>query len=594
MAISPADQYEVSPATKDEADMDVHEQRYENIDAAPLALDASDGKLTKEIILAYFALCCQINAYIMTLLVPGAMLTAINADLGPDNNYTWITLCWPLGASVFVSIGGRLTDIFGRRYFMITGALISIAGTLVGANGKSIPMMIVSGALFGVGSGFQELCYACAQEIVPNRYRVMAVGGLDVSLALAFSSPVVAYAIAGYHPSVGWRGAYWYLFAFHTFAFVMLVLFYRPPDYKTKHREDGKTRWQLLAELDYVGLLLFLAGGVLFLLGINFGGRTYPWNSAGCIAPIVVGFCCFVAVGFWCAYADLKYPLFPPKLFKQVREFDMVIVVCFVGGMLYYSMNVLWPRQSQAFFISADTPVVMKGVWAIIFSCGTWVAGLVTVFVCSRLHHEKWQLVAFTVVQTALIGSMASVGSDDETQAIVTVVITAATITPPQLLSFTMLSFGLADQRDLGVAVGLAGTFRLFGGAVATAIYTAIYSNRQLQTLPGFMTEAIQQSGVPFSDALLSSLVKAAATNTLAAYEKVAGVTPELAALAVNATKQSYVKGFSLVYLVAIAFGVLATGAALCTVSTDRAKKNNERAVVMMNEVDKYPTAKAV
>ncbi|KJR86889.1 siderophore iron transporter [Sporothrix schenckii 1099-18] len=594
MAISPADQYEVSPATKEEADIDVHEQRYENIDAAPLALEASDGKLTKEIILAYFALCCQINAYIMTLLVPGAMLTAINADLGPDNNYTWITLCWPLGASVFVSIGGRLTDIFGRRYFMITGALISIAGTLVGANGKSIPMMIVSGALFGVGSGFQELCYACAQEIVPNRYRVMAVGGLDVSLALAFSSPVVAYAIAGYHPSVGWRGAYWYLFAFHTFAFVMLVLFYRPPDYKTKHREDGKTRWQLLMELDYVGLLLFLAGGVLFLLGINFGGRTYAWNSAGCIAPIVVGFCCFVAVGFWCAYADLKYPLFPPKLFKQVREFDMVIVVCFVGGMLYYSMNVLWPRQSQAFFIGADTPVVMKGVWAIIFSCGTWVAGLLTVFVCSRLHHEKWQLVAFTVVQTALIGSMASVGSADETQAIVTVVITAATITPPQLLSFTMLSFGLADQRDLGVAVGLAGTFRLFGGAVATAIYTAIYSNRQLQTLPGFMTEAIQQSGVPFSDALLSSLVKAAATNTLAAYEKVAGVTPELAALAVNATKQSYVKGFSLVYLVAIAFGVLATGAALCTVSTDRAKKNNERAVVMMNEVDKYPTSKAV
>ncbi|KAL1895420.1 hypothetical protein Sste5346_005226 [Sporothrix stenoceras] len=594
MAISPADPYEVSPASKEGADIEVQEQRYENVEVAPLAEEEGDGKLTKEIILAYFALCCQINAYIMTLLVPGAMLTAINAELGPNNNYTWITLCWPLGASVFVSIGGRLTDIFGRRYFMITGALISIAGTLVGANGKSIPMMIVSGALFGVGSGFQELCYACAQEIVPNRYRVMAVGGLDVSLALAFTSPVVAYAIAGHYPNVGWRGAYWYLFAFHSFAFIMLFLFYRPPDYKTKHRADGKTRWQLLGELDYVGLLLFLAGGVLFLLGINFGGRTYPWKSAGCIAPIVVGFCCFIACGFWCAYANLKYPLFPPKLFKQVREFDMVIVVCFVGGMLYYSMNVLWPRQSQAFFIEANTPVVMKGVWAIIFSCGTWTAGLITVFICSRLHHEKWQLVAFTVVQTALIGSMASVGSDDETQAIITVVITAATITPPQLLSFTMLSFGLTDQADLGVAVGLAGTFRLFGGAVATAIYTAIYSNRQLQTLPGFMTQAINESGVAYSDALLSGLVKAATTNTLAAYEKVAGVTPQLAALAVDATKQSYVKGFSLVYLVAIAFGVLAAGASLCTVSTDRSKKNNARAVIMMNEVDKYPTSKAI
>lgn len=76
-------------------------------------------------------------------------------------------------------------------------------------------------------------------------------------------------------------------------------------------------------------------------------------------------------------------------------------------------------------------------------------AGLITVFICSRLHHEKWQLVGFTVVQMALIGSMASVGSDDHAQAIVTVVLAAITITPPQLLSFTMLSFGVDDQTDL-------------------------------------------------------------------------------------------------------------------------------------------------
>lgn len=49
----------------------------------------------------------------------------------------------------------------------------------------------------------------------------------------------------------------------------------------------------------------------------------------------------------------------------------MLIVVCFVGGMLYYSMNVLWPRQSQAFFVGPDE-IIMRGVYAVIFSCGTW------------------------------------------------------------------------------------------------------------------------------------------------------------------------------------------------------------------------------
>jgi hypothetical protein len=53
------------------------------------------------------------------------------------------------------------------------------------------------------------------------------------------------------------------------------------------------------------------------------------------------------------------------------------------------------------------------------------------------------------VLQTAFIGSMASIGPNDEARAIVTVVLAATTITPPQLLSFTMLSFGLDSQADL-------------------------------------------------------------------------------------------------------------------------------------------------
>ncbi|KXJ94799.1 fungal trichothecene efflux pump [Microdochium bolleyi] len=561
-----------------------HVQHIEDERAQVYITEDGDGKLTRETVLAYIAMCGQINAYIMSMLIPATTLPTINAELGPDPNSTWITLTWTLGASILVSIGGRLSDIFGRRYFMMTGALISICGCLVGANGRSINQMIVSGVLFGIGSGFQELCYACVQECVPNRYRVMAVGGLDVSLALAFSSPVVAYAFIAYQP-IGWRGAYWYLFSFHCFAFILLFLFYNPPDFEMKHRSDGKTKLQLLAQMDWVGVFLFTAGGVLFLVGINFGGRTYPWMSAGTIVPIVLGGCCFIVVGLWCTFMDLKYPLFPPKLFRRVREFDMVIVVCFVGGMLYYSMNVLWPRQSQAFFVPQND-IIMKGVYAIIFSCGTWTAGLITVFICSRLHHEKWQLVGFTVVQTALIASMASVGSGDKAQAIATVVLAATTITPPQLLSFTMLSFGLESQEDLGVAVGLAGTFRLFGGAVATAIYTAIYTNKSSQVLPSQLTAAISASNVPYSDSLLSALVKAAATNTAAAYNAVQGMTPELAANAMNAVRQSYVQGFRLVYLIAIAFGALAVMAAACTVSTDRSKKNNDRAVVMKNEVE--------
>lgn len=101
------------------------------------------------------------------------------------------------------------------------------------------------------------------------------------------------------------------------------------------------------------------------------------------------------------------------------------------------------------------------------------------------------------------------------------------------------------------------------------------------------MTSAIEKAGMEVSDGLLQGLITAATTNTRAAYEAVAGVTPELVDQAVHGARQAYVAGFKLVYLVAIAFGVLATIAAACTVSTDRSKKNNDRAIIMKTEVEK-------
>lgn len=52
------------------------------------------------------------------------------------------------------------------------------------------------------------------------------------------------------------------------------------------------------------------------------------------------------------------------------RRFVMVIVVCFVGGMLYYSMNVLWPQQSAQLFLPADAPI-MRGLYSSIFPWGS-------------------------------------------------------------------------------------------------------------------------------------------------------------------------------------------------------------------------------
>lgn len=77
------------------------------------------------------------------------------------------------------------------------------------------------------------------------------------------------------------------------------------------------------------------------------------------------------------------------------------------------------------------------------------VGAFFTIGICSWAGHEKWQLIVFMVLQTALIGSLASVGIDDRVQAIATLILGSAMVTAPQLVSFTMLSLGLEDQGDM-------------------------------------------------------------------------------------------------------------------------------------------------
>ncbi len=83
---------------------------------------------------------------------------------------------WNLVAAIVVTVSGRLADIFGRRWFMIFGALVSVLGAIVGATGHSINQMIVSGVFFGLGGGIQEMVFSCVQEIVPNNKRLITLG----------------------------------------------------------------------------------------------------------------------------------------------------------------------------------------------------------------------------------------------------------------------------------------------------------------------------------------------------------------------------------------------------------------------------------
>ena len=86
---------------------------------------------------------------------------------------------------------------------------------------------------------------------------------------------IVAYRFVVHYPAISWRGPYYLLIAINVVALVSWVLFYFPPTFDMKHKDQGnaskKAFW--IRHYDYVGTLLFTVGFVAFLIGLNWVGR---------------------------------------------------------------------------------------------------------------------------------------------------------------------------------------------------------------------------------------------------------------------------------------------------------------------------------
>ncbi|KAL6704131.1 hypothetical protein ACN47E_008691 [Coniothyrium glycines] len=528
--------------------------------------------MTFRTLMAAVSMAMCYNAYLFTLLIPPAILGYINAELGPDPRYTWITISWNLGGAMFVTVGGRLSDIFGRRWFFIAGAIILLIGSIVSATGQSINQMIAGGALFGCGSGFLEMAFGAVQEIVPSKYRHVTIGLFDAASIIAQVMPLISWVII--QQTGNWRICYYVMIAFQTINLVLLLIFYNPPSWKDKQIEHGKSASQILKEFDWLGLFLFLAGCTLFIVGVSWGGSMSPWISATVLCPIILGLLTLIGLGFYEAYYPLKAPLFPPRLFRALRHFTVPMLVMAIGGMQYYSNATLWPRLSQLIYASDE---ISKGLFAEVLPLGTIIGGIIVAF-SKVIGHQRWVIMFAVALQTACVGAMSTSTMDNPAKSIVLTVIISTCTSVNLLNGMVLVGFGIVYQEDIGTAAGLAGTSRLLAGAVATAIFSNVTNGKYAATLPSTVRANLAPFNLPA--ATISKLVVAAKANTAANYAAIPGITPAIRAAASLGNKEAYLEGAHLSYLVALAFGLCGVVAAWFIPSVDK-RKYTERTVAV-------------
>ncbi|KAL4926323.1 trichothecene efflux pump [Aspergillus undulatus] len=468
----------------------------------------------------------SIVAY-MGWVLPSNTLTLINAELGNSPNINWVATVWTLSSCVGFLLIGRLSDIFGRKWVVQGSMILSIVGCIMGARASYVEMLIAANIFNGISAAGQLSFGIILGELVPNKYRgVIVTIVFTSSLPFAVFGPVIARLLIQ-NTSQGWRWSYWIGLILAVIATVLYHFLYHPPKY-AQLNVGGKTKWQMFKELDFVGIFLFVAGCVLFLIGLSWGGTVYPWVSAATLCTLLIGVVTIITFVLYEGFLCKTQPFMPPRLFKNIG-FVAIVLDAAVGAMVYYSFTVLWPTIISSIY---TTDSIQIGLQSSVVGGGVLLGQIFGGLALGFIPGVKWQCIITSLLGLAFITPLSALGPDTWSMTIALGTLGCIAIGYIDNITFPGVTL-VVEPQDIGLATGVLGSLRALGGAVAQAVYMSVLDNKLNDNIPKFALSA--GSGV----------------------EGIPGATESVVAAAQKALKIAYSQSFRIVFFCTIPFSVI-------------------------------------
>jgi MFS family permease len=392
--------------------------------------------------------------------LPANILTVINADIGPTPNIYLITLMYSLFMGVLHLFCARISDVVGRRYFLIGGQLFGVTGSIICAKANSINVLIAGSALAGTGGAAGLLYPVVIHELIPNRHRHWGQAGVSLSVlpSLGFGAVIARSMVA--NTTVGWRGVYWLNVAVSGLSAFLFLVCYFPPNFHMIN--STMTKWDEVKALDYGGLALYFAGLILVILGFTWAQGIYAWQDAHVLASLIVGAVLLIAFALYEVYAPLKQPLLPVRLFK-IRNITASVFIGSTMQMIWTVSLVFWPIQITALFTTDNVTIGF-------LSCAPGIAlaagELIFAPIFATIGHLKWQLVIASAMTAIFGAAMAAVNHERRNMGIAFTSLAGLAVGWVELITIVVTGL-VAPPHDIGVAQGFLGATRAVFGTVA-------------------------------------------------------------------------------------------------------------------------------
>ncbi|KAI4708627.1 hypothetical protein J4E89_006683 [Alternaria sp. Ai002NY15] len=449
---------------KDEVDM-VQKGQLEAAERMDVGEEAQTGKRSRLRMVAIItALFLSLFVSALDATIVSTALPTISRDLNSATGYTWIGGAYLLANAASGPIWAKLSDIWGRKPIMLAALAIFFASSAVCATAKTMQELIIGRAFQGTaGGGLILLVHVCISDLFSLRQRSLLMGFTEGIWALAGGiGPVLGGIFASL---VTWRWCFYINLPISGFAAVLIVLFL---DIKHEHTSfiDG------IRAVDWFGMFTFLGFTLMILLGLDFGGVLFPWDSAKVIALLVVGGVMIFAF-IYSEAKVAKYPLIPMTVFRRGTNVAAFLVV-FFHGFVFIAGEYYMPLYFQAVL---EASPLRSGLLLLPFIVTGAIAGVLCGLIMHKTGHFREIIWVGTLLLTIGFGLFISFDAYTSTGKAVGFVIVGG-LGSGILFEAPMIAIqSQVEQQDVATATATLSFVRNIGVAISTIIGGTIFQN---------------------------------------------------------------------------------------------------------------------
>lgn len=440
--------------------------------------------------------------------IVGNALPKIVSELGGLDYYSWVFTIYMLTSSITTILVGKLSDIYGRKPFLIYGIIVFSVGAFLSGTSNDIFQLIAYRGIQGLGAGMiMSTAFTAVGDLFAPRERGKWQGAMSAVFGI---SSVFGPTLGGYIvDNLEWKWVFW---VFLPLGIIALALIWKL--FPKSKKVEGET-------VDYLGSLFLTATITLILLGFSWAGTKYNWSSneiIGLFTGSIISLIIFILVE-----RKTKSPILPLFLFKNgiftiSNIIGFLIGISMFGGIMYvpyFIQGVLGFSATHSSFISMT------------MTLGLVFASAIGGQIISKTGKYKLQAIIGLCISTLGLYLLSTMNSNTSQYLLVFYLVLVGFGIGIGMTVFTLTVQNAVDQKFLGVATASSQLFRSVGGTVGVAIMGTLLSTRMEDKMSSY-SQNIDISKLALSPELTEKLLALQNPQLLLDHEKLGQIQHSL------------------------------------------------------------------